>query len=159
AITTVLLGVPELLLGLLLVMFALRTGVLPAGGMVSVRLADAGGWAHLRDVAAHLVLPASALVLLSLPVLVRPVRASVIDALAAPFALALRARGVPPARLLLRDTLRAASNPLVSLLGLSVGSLLSTSLVVEALLSWPGLGPLLLEAVAARDLDLVLGAV
>src|SRR5262249_48206445 len=84
AITPTLLGVPDLLLGLLLVMSALRTGVLPAGGMVSVRLADAGGWAHVRDIATHLVLPASALVLLSLPVLVRHVRASVIEALAAP---------------------------------------------------------------------------
>ena len=78
---------------------------------------------------------------------------------AAPFIQGTKARGVPPGRLLFRDALRAASNPLVSLLGLSIAGLLSTSLVIEALMSWPGLGPLLLDAIAARDLYLVIGAV
>jgi peptide/nickel transport system permease protein len=79
--------------------------------------------------------------------------------LAAPFIQAARARGVPWRRLLFRDALRAAANPLLSLLGLSIAALLSASLVVEAIMSWPGLGPLLLEAIAARDLHLVIGAV
>jgi peptide/nickel transport system permease protein len=79
--------------------------------------------------------------------------------LATPFIQAARGRGVPPRRLLFRDALKAAANPLISLLGLSIASLLSTSLVVEAVMSWPGLGPLLLEAIAARDLHLVIGAV
>jgi peptide/nickel transport system permease protein len=159
AVTTALLAVPELLLGLALLMFAVRTGLVPAGGMMSVRLADAGGWAHARDVAAHLLLPATALILLNLPVLVRHVRASLVEVLAAPFVHAARARGVPEGRLLFRDAFRAAANPLISLLGLSIAGLLSMSLVVEALMSWPGLGPLLLDAIAARDLDLVIGAV
>jgi peptide/nickel transport system permease protein len=55
--------------------------------------------------------------------------------------------------------LRAAANPLISLLGLSIATLLSASVVVEMVMSWPGLGPLLIEAVAARDLHLVVGAV
>ena len=84
---------------------------------------------------------------------------SLVDVLAAPFIQAARARGVPPGRLLYRDALRAAANPLISLLGLSIAGLLSTSLVVEALMGWPGLGPLMLEAIAARDLYLVIGAV
>jgi len=92
-------------------------------------------------------------------VLVRHVRASLIDVLGAPFIQAARARGVPGRRLLFRDGLRAAANPLLSLLGLSIAALLSASLVVEAIMSWPGLGPLLLEAIAARDLYLVIGAV
>jgi peptide/nickel transport system permease protein len=54
--------------------------------------------------------------------------------------------------------LRAAANALISLLGLSIAALLSASLVVETIMSWPGLGPLLIEAVAARDLHLVVGA-
>jgi peptide/nickel transport system permease protein len=157
--TTMLLATPELLVGLLLLMFAARTGLLPIGGMVSPRLADAQGWTHVRDVLAHLVLPLVALSLVTLPVLVRHVRASVLDVLAAPFVQAARARGVPTRRLLFRDALRAAANPLVALLGLSVAGLLSTSLVIEAIVSWPGLGPLLLDAIAARDLDLVVSAV
>jgi len=159
AATTALLVVPELLLGLGLLLFAVRTGYFPAGGMMSPRVADLGPWDRLKDVAWHLVLPATALILLTLPVLVRHVRASFVDTLSAPFVQAARARGVPERRLLFRSVLRAAANPLVSLLGLSIAGLLSTSLVIEALMSWPGLGPLLLDAIASRDLHLVVGAV
>jgi len=157
--TTALLGVPELVLGLMLLLFAVRTRYFPIGGMVSARFAELGPWGKLEDLAFHLFLPASALILLNLPVLVRHVRASLIEVLAAPFVQAARARGVGWRRLLFRDALRAAANPLLSLLGLSIAALLSASLVVEGIMSWPGLGPLLLEAIAARDLHLVIGAV
>jgi len=157
--TTALLIVPELLLGLALLLFAARTGYFPVGGMRSVRFVELGPWDRLKDLAVHLVLPASALILLNLPVLVRHVRSSLIEVLASPFIQAARARGIPPRRLLFRDAFRAAANPLISLLGLSIAGLLSMSLVVEAIMSWPGLGPLLLEAIAARDLHLVIGSV
>ena len=52
----------------------------------------------------------------------------------------------------------AAANPIVSLFGFSVGTLLSSSLLIEVVLSWPGLGPLLLDAILQRDLYLVIGA-
>jgi len=158
-ITTVLLTVPELLLALGLLLLALRTGYFPIGGMRSPAFDDLGAWGTVKDLAVHLLLPASALILVNLPVLIRHVRSSLVDVLAAPFIQGAHARGVPPRRLLFRDALRAASNPLISLLGLSIAGLLSTSLVVEAVMSWPGLGPLLLEAIAARDLHLVIGAV
>ena len=157
--TAALLAVPELLLALGLLVIAVHTGAFPTGGMVSPGFSDLGRWARARDLAAHLFLPISALVLLNVPVLIRHVRASLIDVLAAPFIQAARARGVPSRRILFRAALRAAANPLISLLGLSIAALLSTSLVVEAVMGWPGLGPLLLEAIAARDLHLVIGAV
>ena len=62
-------------------------------------------------------------------------------------------------RLLFRHLLPAALNPLVSLFGFSLGTLLSASLLVEVLVGWPGLGPLFLEAIMARDFALVLGVV
>jgi peptide/nickel transport system permease protein len=159
AVTTPLLVVPELVLGLVLLLLAVRTGHFPVGGMMSPRAAELGWWEKVTDVAWHLVLPASALILVNVAVLVRHVRASIIEVLAAPFIQSARARGVPEGRLLFRDALRAAANPLISLVGFSVATLLSGSLVIEALMSWPGLGPLLLEAIAARDLHLVVGAV
>jgi peptide/nickel transport system permease protein len=61
--------------------------------------------------------------------------------------------------LFLRYALRAASNPLISLLGFSIGTMLSASLLVEVVLSWPGLGPLLVEAILSRDVYVVVGAV
>src|SRR5262245_6754991 len=159
ALTTALLTVPELLLALGLLLFALRTGLFPVGGMRSPTGLESGSWRTAKDVAVHLVLPSVALILVNLPILIRHVRSSLVDTLAAPFIQGAHAREVPPRRLLFRDALRAASNPLISLLGLSVAGLLSTSLVVEAVMSWPGLGPLLLEAIVARDIHLVIGAV
>lgn len=159
AATTLLLSVPELLIGLCLLLLAVRTGWAPTGGMVSLDFDELGAWRKAQDIAWHFFLPVGALVLVILPVLVRHVRASFIDVLHAPFIQAARAAGIPERRILFRSALRAAANPLISLLGLSIAGLLSASLVVETIMSWPGLGPLLVDAVAARDLHLVIAAV
>ncbi|MEE8368309.1 MAG: ABC transporter permease, partial [Thermoanaerobaculia bacterium] len=76
-----------------------------------------------------------------------------------PLIRAFRALGVRRARLLFRHALPVAANPLITLLGLSIGTLLSVSLLIEVVVGWPGLGPLLLEAILARDIDLVLGSI
>jgi peptide/nickel transport system permease protein len=60
---------------------------------------------------------------------------------------------------LLRYALPVAANPLISLFGFSVATMLSASLLVEVILSWPGIGPLLLEAILAKDVYVVLGTV
>ncbi len=153
------LAVPDLLLGLGCLLLAARTGWFPTGGMTSAGFAELGGWQQIRDLAWHLVLPAAALTAANLPVLLRHVRAAVIEVLDAPFLRAARGHGIPRRRLLLRYALPAVANPLISLFGLSVGRLLSGSLLIEVILSWPGVGPLLLEAILARDLHLVIGAV
>ena len=157
--TTFFLGVPDLLLGLLLLVFAVRSGMFPTGGMVSVDFASLDTWSQVQDVLSHFFLPVTALTLLNLPVLVRHVRASVIDALASPFVQGGRALGMSERRVLFRYALRVAANPLLSLLGLSIAALLSASLVIETIMSWPGLGPLLLASVVARDLHVVVGVV
>jgi len=159
ALTATLLATPELVIALLLLSLAVRSGWLPTGGMTSSGYADLGAWEKAKDLALHAVAPVAALVLGILPALVRHVRAGMIDALAAPFMRAGRAHGIPRRRLVFGYALRAAANPLVSLLGFSIGSLLSMSMLVEVVMGWPGLGPLLLEAILARDLYLVLGPV
>jgi peptide/nickel transport system permease protein len=159
ALTAVLLAIPDIVLALALLLLAVRTGWFPSGGMTSVDHEQMTAGGRLWDVAAHLVLPAAALVLGMLPLLVRHVRASVAEVLAAPFVSAARAHGIPERRVLLRHVLPAAANPLLTLFGLSLAGLLSMSLVVEVVMSWPGLGPLLLEAILARDFFLVLGLV
>ena len=70
-----------------------------------------------------------------------------------------RALGVTERRLLLHHVLRPAANPLISIAGLSVASLLSGSFIVEVVMGWPGLGPFLLEAIRARDVHVVIGGV
>ena len=158
-LTAILLALPDLVLVLGLLLLAVRTGWFPTGGMVSLGHEQMPWGARVKDVAFHLVLPVAALVLGIVPALMRYVRASVADALAAPFVRAARAHGIPERRVLFRHALPAAANPLVSLFGLSLAGLLSMSLLVEVVMSWPGLGPLFLEAILARDFHLVLGPV
>ena len=152
-ILSVLLSIPELLMAIALLALAVQTGCLPAGGLHSPGRADA------LDALRHLVIPVTVLTLGLLPILVRHVRSAVSEALDAPFALAAAAHGIPWRRLLFRHVLPVAMNPLISLFGLSLGSLLSASLLVEVLTGWPGLGPLFLDAIFARDYAVVLGVV
>jgi peptide/nickel transport system permease protein len=157
--TSFFLAVPELVVALGLLYWVVRTHALPAGGMTSVGFDDLGPWAKLRDLAAHLVVPAAVLVLASLPILLRHVRASMIEVLESPFIEAARGHGIGRMRVLFHYALPAAANPLISLFGLSVAGLLSGSLLVEVIMGWPGLGPLLLEASVSRDIYVVVGAV
>ena len=159
ALTTTLLGIPEIVLGVGLLLLAVRTGYFPTGGMTSLDFDQLDWPQKLRDVAWHFFLPVTALALINLPILVRHVRASLDGVLRAPFIQAARAAGVPEGRLLFRHALRIGANPLISLLGLSVAGLLSASLVIETIMSWPGLGPLTLDAVMARDFHVVIAAV
>ena len=148
-----LLAIPDLLLAIVFLMLAVETGYFPTGGMVSP------GPERVLDVAWHLVLPVAVLVLGMLPTLDRHVRASMAEAIDSPFALSARAQGIPRRRLLFRHLLPAAANPLISLFGFSLGTLLSASLLIEVVMGWPGLGPLFLEAIMARDFALVLAVV
>jgi peptide/nickel transport system permease protein len=150
-----LLSIPDLLLAIVFLAFAVRTGLFPAGGMTSANLSSFDA----ADILRHLALPAAALALGMLPVLARHVRASMVEAIDSPFALSARAQGIPPLRLLFRCLLPAALNPLISLFGISLGTLLSASLLVEVVMGWPGLGPLFLEAIMARDFALALAVV
>jgi peptide/nickel transport system permease protein len=151
--TAALVGVPDLLLALAALMFAVRTRLFPVGGMQS---AEAGSFG---EVIHHLALPVFILVLSSLPLLVRHTRAAMLETLGAPYIESARAHGMPHRQLLYRYALSAAANPLASLMGFSIATLLSGSLLVEVIMSWPGLGQLLLEAVLGRDIYVVLGSV
>ncbi|MGA8224358.1 MAG: ABC transporter permease [Candidatus Acidiferrales bacterium] len=158
-ITSTLLTIPELLFVLCLLLLAVRTSWFPAGGMISPGASEAGLWSKARDVFYHLVLPGVGLALVTMPTLVRHVRSAMIEALDAPFVRAARGHGIPRVRLLFRYALPVAANPLISLMGLSIGAMVSASLLVEVILSWPGLGPLMVEAILARDVYVVIGVV
>jgi peptide/nickel transport system permease protein len=157
--TAILLVIPDLVLALGLLIMAVRSGWFPTGGMVSVAYESLSTLQKFRDVAWHMGLPVLVLVLSALPILVRHVRAAVAEVLDAPFLRAAASHGIRRRTLLYQYALRAAANPLISLFGFSVGSLLSGSLLVEVVMGWPGLGPLLLEAILARDVYVVIGGV
>jgi peptide/nickel transport system permease protein len=157
--TAALLIIPDLVLALGLLILAVRTGWFPTGGMVSIGFESLSPLQKFHTLLSHMELPVLALVLSALPVLVRHVRAAVAEVLEAPFLRAAASHGIPRGTLLYKYALRAAANPLISLFGFSVGALFSGSLLVEVVMSWPGLGPFLLEAILARDLYVVIGGV
>ena len=157
--TSAILAVPDLLLFLGLLLLAARTGWFPTGGMASPGIDDMSFWGKAKDVAFHLALPAAGLALVMMPVLVRHVRAAMIEALDSPFIRAARGHGIPRGRMLFRYALPVASNALISLMGFSVATMLSTSMLTEMVLSWPGLGPLLVESIFSRDVYVVVAVV
>ena len=158
-VSAVLLVIPDIALALGLLTIAVHTRWLPAGGMVSIGSETLPFAARLWDLARHMLLPAAILVLGAQPLLVRHIRSAVAETLGEGFVRAAEAHGIPRGRLLWRYALPAAANPLISLFGFSIGALLSGSLLVEVVTSWPGLGPFLLEAILARDLYVVIGGV
>lgn len=156
--SVLLLSLPSLLMSLLLVFFAARTGLLPIGGMSSAAPLEGQNWlAGLFDVAWHLVVPAVALALPVMALLERTQAHSMTETLRQPFVLAAAARGVPLSRILYRDALRVGIRPIAAIYGLIVGSLLSGSFIVEVVTAWPGLGRLMYDALRARDIYLVAG--
>ncbi|RZL95164.1 MAG: ABC transporter permease [Variovorax sp.] len=150
---------PLFWLGLMLiVLFSVTLRWLPTGGMESVG-AGLTGWARVTDIAAHAVLPTITLGLFYMAVYTRLVRASVLEVKEMDYVRMARAKGLSPARVTLRHVFRNAMLPMVTMLGVQVGSLLGGAVVVEMVFSWPGLGRLAFDAVLARDLNLLLGIV
>ena len=157
--TSTLLTVPDLVLFLALLLLAVRTGWFPTGGMISAEFNDLNFWSQVKDLANHLLLPSLGLALATLPPLVRHIRSAMIEVLDSPFIRAARAHGIAERRVLLRYALPVAANPLISLLGFSIATMLSAGLLVEVILSWPGIGPLLVDAILAKDTYVVVGTV
>ena len=158
AVATLLLGTPELALAMLFMLGAAHFGILPTGGMTSSH-SQQTRWLAIADVVRHLVMPSVVLALASAPILLRHVRAAMLEAWNSPFVQAAKGHGVGNNRLLLRHALPVAANPLISLFGLSLAGLISGSFLIEVITGWPGLGPLFINAVFARDLHVVIAVV
>jgi peptide/nickel transport system permease protein len=157
--TSLMLALPDLLIALVFLLIALRSGIFPVGGMRSGDPQQESVWKSLADIAWHMVLPVLALVIGSLPTILRHVRASMIEVLDSSYIKAAEGHGLSRSTVLYHYALPAAANPLISLLGLSIAGLLSTSLLVEVIMGWPGMGPLFVEAILSRDFFVVIGAV
>ena len=153
---SVLLATPDLLLAVAALWLAARTGWFPLADMASLDAPQWPLWQRLLDRLWHLALPATTLALGLLPSLAAHVRRALLDAWDAPFVEAARGYGLGEGRIFWRYVLRSAANPLINLLGFSLAALMSGSLIVEWVLGWPGLGPLLFDAVLARDTHLVI---
>jgi len=146
-------AVPAFLAGILLVaLFAVTLRWLPSGGWTPLSV-DPVQWAR------QLVLPSLSLGLVQGAVLTRYVRSAVLDVMREDYLRTARAKGLGPYRALWRHGLRNAAIPVVTVLGLQLSTLLVGAVVVERVFTIPGLGSLLLDGVANRDLLLVQGVV
>jgi peptide/nickel transport system permease protein len=160
----VLLGIsiPPFWLGLLLILlFAVWLGWLPASGMVTPWLAggEAGAAVLSADVARHLLLPSLSLALVAAGVIGRIGRGAALEVLASDHIRLCRARGLTQQRILLVHALKGVLARVMPVVGLQAGFVLGGAVYIETIFQWPGLGRLLVDAIAARDLLLVQGGV
>ncbi len=146
-------SVPPFWLGLLLIiLFAVVLGVLPAGGVPTD--AEAGLWEHCRA----LILPVANLTLASVGGYTRFVRASMIETLRQDYVRTARAKGVGRARVVLVHALRNALIPVVTIVALNFGALFSGALITETIFAYPGMGKLIYDAIMGNDFNLALVA-
>lgn len=113
---------------------------------------DMDGWRSF-------VLPVTTLAFSLSPILIRTARQSFIETLGEDYIKAARARGLSNWRVYAVHGLKAASLPLITLIGLQLGYLLSGAVVVEAIFNWPGIGKLILDSLASRDFPMIQGGV
>jgi peptide/nickel transport system permease protein len=138
-------SIPNFWLGpLLALVFAVELGWLPVSGR--------GTWAHL-------VLPAISLGGALAAILARMTRATLLEELREQYVQAARARGVSRARSVLRHAFRNSLIPVVTLLGLQFGAVLTGAVITETIFSWPGIGRLLIQSIGFRDYPLVQGCI
>ena len=138
-------SVPNFWLGpLLAIIFAVELGWLPVGG---------------RGTLAHLVLPAVTLGAALAAILARMTRASLLEELREPYVLAARAKGVSRTRAILYHAFRNSLIPIVTILGLQFGVVLTGAVITETIFAWPGIGRLLIQSISFRDYPLVQGCV
>ena len=141
---------------LLLIVFSVKLGWFPVSGMEDLRFS--GGWfAKQWDVAVHLMLPAFALGLIYIAAYSRLSRASMLEVLESDYVRTARAKGLGERSVLFKHALRNGVIPIVTVMGLQFGAILSGAILVETVFAWPGIGRLAFEAVTERDTNVLLG--
>jgi len=129
---------------LLILMFSVTWRLLPTGGI--------GTWQHL-------VLPAFALGLHMIALVTRLLRSSLIESLNSDYIRTAKAKGLLPRKVISKHAMRNSLLPVVTIVGLEIGSLLGGSVVTETVFGWPGVGQLLVQSIYHRDFPLVQSAI
>ena len=147
------LSVPSFWLGIMLILlFSVRLGVLPASGFVSL-------WEDPVANLKRMIMPAFVLGVALTAVLMRQTRNSMIEILSADYIRTARAKGLAGRAVVFRHAIRNGLIPVVTILGLQMGALISGAVVTEQIFVVPGFGRLIVEAVFTRDYPLVQGVV
>lgn len=142
---------------LLILLFGVKLKLLPFYGMEAIGAQDLGFFEYWLDRARHMVLPTICLTYGSLAFLSRFVRGSTLEVIRQDFVRTARAKGLDEDRVLYTHVFRNTMIPVLTLLGLLLPTLISGSIILEAIFSWPGIGALFYESVLARDYPTVMG--
>lgn len=152
------LSIPAVFLALLALLFAKVTGWFPIGGLRSLDYESLSDWGKFLDILHHLILPAIVLAASGLATYMRQMRGNLLDQLRADYLTTARAKGLSERVVIGKHAVRNAINPLITLFGFSLSNLLSGSVLVETVMSYPGLSQTVVEALFAQDEFLVVTA-
>lgn len=157
-LTSIGMAIPSFFFAVLLLIFAVKTGWFPIGGLTSPNFADMSFIGKLWDITHHLILPIIVLFTISLAGLQRQMRANMLDVLDSDYVKFARAKGLSEFSVIYKHALRNAINPMITLLGFEFAGLLSGAALTEYVFQYPGLGRLILEAVMKSDINLVMAS-
>jgi dipeptide transport system permease protein len=138
---------------------ALEFDILPRSGFMLIDSWLSGEPGAFRSALSHLVLPAIVLGTIPLAVIARMTRSAMLEVLREDYVRTARAKGLSPARVVFVHALRNALVPVVTVIGLQVGSLLGGAVLTETIFSWPGVGKWLIDAIGRRDYPVVQGGI
>lgn len=157
-LTSIGMAIPSFFFAVLLLIFAVKTGWFPIGGLTSSNFLEMTLPQQILDVTHHLILPVTVLFTLSLAGLQRQMRANLLDVLDSDYVKFARAKGLSEFDVVYKHALRNAINPMITLLGFEFAGLLSGAALTEYVFQYPGLGRLILEAVLKSDINLVMAS-
>ena len=140
---------------MLIIIFA---GIFPTGGMTNEFLLNPPFWAHVKDLASHIFLPALTLGLTLYGEYTLIVRSAMLETLGEDYVLTARAKGLKPRTIVRKHALRNAMLPITTLIALSLGYIVAGAILIESVFSWPGIGRAVYEAVLQRDYPMLQGA-
>lgn len=150
-------SMPAFWLGQVLVLiFAVGLSWLPAAGMRALR-AELTGWSGVWDVWLHMIMPLICIVSFKLAVILRVARASIVGVMNEEFVTTARAKGVRNWKVMWGHVLPNAIVPIIVVLGYHLGHALTSSILVETVFAWPGLGTLFVQSIANRDFPVLQG--
>ena len=157
-ISSVGMAIPSFFFAILMLIFAVKTGWFPVGGLTSYDFNEMSFCGKVLDLSKHLVLPVIVLFTISLSGLQRQMRANMLEVLDSDYVKFARAKGLNEGKVIFKHALRNAINPMITLLGFEFAGLLSGAALTEYVFQFPGLGRLILEAVMKSDINLVMAS-
>jgi len=166
-------SIPVFWLGIMLIyVFAAVMHILPVSGRITMGLSAAhvtglylldslltGNWTVFKDCFMHLLLPACSLATIPLALITRVTRSSMLDVLNEDYIRTARAKGLSYRRVVFKHALKNALIPVITVIGLQLGTMLGGAILVETVFAWPGIGRLLISAISNRDYPTVQGIV